>query len=86
MRNVKWQRRMMTPLQQLRAALALLAAHQSDQVLVVQAGEVVGLLTRDAVARLVAVRRGLEPLQAQRETGSPKPTAMSDRPDLSASA
>jgi predicted transcriptional regulator len=49
------------PRQPLSAALGLLAALHLEQVLVVQQGKVVGLLTRDAVMRLVEARRGLEP-------------------------
>jgi Zn-dependent protease/CBS domain-containing protein len=73
------------PRQQLSAALALLAAHNVDQLLVVQNGEVVGLLTRDGVARLVEARRGLEPERPQRQDGARAP-AGPGRPDLPASA
>jgi Zn-dependent protease/predicted transcriptional regulator len=58
------------PRQPLSAALALLAAQHLEQLLVVQQGAVVGLLTRDAVMRLVDARRGLEPPQAQPSAGA----------------
>jgi Zn-dependent protease/CBS domain-containing protein/uncharacterized integral membrane protein len=74
-----------TPRQPLSEALALLAAHRVDQLLVVQKGAVVGLLTRDAVMRLVEARRGLEPPHAQPRDRTPIP-AQPGRPDVPASA
>jgi Zn-dependent protease/CBS domain-containing protein len=75
-----------SPQQPLSGALALMAAHAVDQLLVVQKGTVVGLLTRDAVMRLVEARRGLEPPQSKPRSGAEVPGAEASHPDLPVSA
>jgi Zn-dependent protease/CBS domain-containing protein len=74
------------PRQPLSAALALMATHAVDQLLVVQKGMVVGLLTRDAVMRLVEARRGLEPPQSAPRSGVEVAGAGATPPDLPVSA
>jgi hypothetical protein len=50
---------MVSPHHSLGTALPLLAGHQANQPLVISHGRIVGVLTRDAVMRLVEVRQGL---------------------------
>jgi Zn-dependent protease/CBS domain-containing protein len=54
-----------SPRQPLQEALGTLVSHNVNQVLVIQNGQVVGLLTRENIMRLLDVRRGLAPTGGQ---------------------